>query len=96
MPPTRPEPAVPLTPPIAPIPLTQPAGLRAAHPPRAGAATATGAHGRLALPVMLCGTFMVVMDFFIVNVALPAIQRELHASAGALQCALNRRCGPAL
>ncbi|MDF3838146.1 MFS transporter, partial [Cupriavidus basilensis] len=39
----------------------------------------------LALPVMLSGTFMVVMDFFVVNVALPAIQRELHASAGALQ-----------
>jgi EmrB/QacA subfamily drug resistance transporter len=43
------------------------------------------AGARLALLVMLSGTFMVVMDFFIVNVALPAIQRELHASAGALQ-----------
>ncbi|WP_174424685.1 hypothetical protein [Cupriavidus basilensis] len=40
---------------------------------------------RLALLVMLSGTFMVVMDFFVVNVALPAIQRELHASAGAQQ-----------
>jgi EmrB/QacA subfamily drug resistance transporter len=39
----------------------------------------------LALLVMLAGTFMVVLDFFIVNVALPSIQRDLRASAGALQ-----------
>lgn len=37
------------------------------------------------LAVMLSGTFIVVLDFFIVNVALPAMQQELHASAGALQ-----------
>ena len=41
--------------------------------------------GRAALLVMLSGTFMVVLDFFIVNVALPSIQRDLHAGAGALQ-----------
>jgi EmrB/QacA subfamily drug resistance transporter len=40
---------------------------------------------RLALLVMLSGTFMVVLDFFIVNVALPALQADLHASAGTLQ-----------
>ncbi len=34
---------------------------------------------------MLSGTFLVVLDFFIVNVALPSMQRELHASAGTLQ-----------
>ena len=38
-----------------------------------------------ALPVVLAGTFMVVLDFFIVNVALPSIQGELHASGGAIE-----------
>ena len=37
------------------------------------------------LLVMLSGTFMVVLDFFIVNVAIPSIQQELHASTGAIQ-----------
>ncbi len=37
------------------------------------------------LPVLLAGTFMVVLDFFIVNVALPAVQADLGASAGALE-----------
>src|ERR1700683_1422475 len=37
------------------------------------------------LPVVLAGTFMVVLDFFIVNVALPSIQTGLHASSGALE-----------
>ncbi|EHP44343.1 major facilitator superfamily protein [Cupriavidus basilensis OR16] len=54
--------------------------------PHHAAASSPSSMDRLALLVMLSGTFMVVMDFFIVNVALPAIQRELHASAGALQC----------
>jgi len=40
---------------------------------------------RLALPVLLCGTFMVVLDFFIVNVALPSMQHDLRATGGALQ-----------
>jgi EmrB/QacA subfamily drug resistance transporter len=39
----------------------------------------------LPLPVILAGTFMVVLDFFIVNVALPSIQARLHASAGAIE-----------
>ena len=39
----------------------------------------------MALLVMLSGTFMAVLDFFIVNVAIPSIQHELHASSGALQ-----------
>ena len=38
-----------------------------------------------ALPVVLAGTFMVVLDFFIVNVALPSMQLELHASGGAIE-----------
>ena len=43
------------------------------------------APGLAALLVMLSGTFMVVLDFFIVNVALPSIQHELHAGSAALQ-----------
>ena len=38
-----------------------------------------------ALPVVLAGTFMVVLDFFIVNVALPSMQSDLHASSGTIQ-----------
>jgi EmrB/QacA subfamily drug resistance transporter len=37
------------------------------------------------LPVILLGTFMVVLDFFIVNVAMPSMQTRLHASSGALE-----------
>src|SRR5690348_17367423 len=37
------------------------------------------------LPIVLAGTFMVVLDFFIVNVALPSIQSRLHASSGAIE-----------
>ena len=37
------------------------------------------------LPVVLAGTFMVVLDFFIVNVALPSMQRDLHASSGSIE-----------
>src|SRR4051794_17170087 len=37
------------------------------------------------LPVVLAGTFMVVLDFFIVNVALPSMQSDLHASNGAIE-----------
>jgi EmrB/QacA subfamily drug resistance transporter len=33
-----------------------------------------------ALPVLLAGTFLIVLDFFIVNVALPSMQTELHAT----------------
>jgi EmrB/QacA subfamily drug resistance transporter len=51
-------------------------------------------HARLALaragrwaplPVILAGTFMVVLDFFIVNVALPSIQSGLQASSSAIE-----------
>jgi EmrB/QacA subfamily drug resistance transporter len=35
--------------------------------------------------VLLAGTFMVVLDFFIVNVALPSMQGRLHAGAGAIE-----------
>lgn len=38
-----------------------------------------------ALPVLMAGTFMIVLDFFIVNVALPSIQAELRASTSAIE-----------
>jgi EmrB/QacA subfamily drug resistance transporter len=37
------------------------------------------------LAVILCGTFVYVLDFFIVNVALPSIQRSLGASSSAIE-----------
>src|SRR5438270_11585137 len=53
-------------------------------PPLAGLARAlTGEWAPL--PVVLAGTFMVVLDFFIVNVALPSMQSDLHASGGAIE-----------
>ncbi|MGZ3715565.1 MAG: MFS transporter [Ktedonobacterales bacterium] len=39
----------------------------------------------IALPIILAGTFMVTLDFFIVNVALPSLQQQLHAGTGAIQ-----------
>jgi MFS family permease len=41
--------------------------------------------GRLGVVVLLAGPFLANLDFFITNVALPTIQRDLHASAGALE-----------
>jgi len=38
-----------------------------------------------ALPVLMAGTFMIVMDFFVVNVAFPSIQADLHASGSAIE-----------
>src|SRR3954453_1657421 len=38
-----------------------------------------------ALPVLLAGAFMVVLDFFIVNVALPAIATDLGAGQSSLE-----------
>lgn len=38
-----------------------------------------------ALPVILAGTFMVTLDFFIVNVAIPSLQHDLHAGTAAIQ-----------
>ncbi|MDX9636774.1 hypothetical protein [Bacillus sp. PBL-C9] len=39
----------------------------------------------LALFVLLLGTFMVILDSFIVNIAIPTIQVQLHASASQIQ-----------
>lgn len=40
---------------------------------------------RAALPVLLAGTFIALLDFFIVNVALPDIGRDLHAGPSMIQ-----------
>jgi EmrB/QacA subfamily drug resistance transporter len=60
--------------------LTYPKNFGPAHP-----AHALRTSRWLPLPVVLAGTFMVVLDYFIVNVALPSIQSQLHASDGALE-----------
>lgn len=39
----------------------------------------------LALPVILTGTFMTILDFFVVNVAIPSAQSDLHASDAQIQ-----------
>src|SRR3954447_21106548 len=42
-------------------------------------------HKAPALAVLMAATFIFVLDFFIVNVAVPATQRDLHASDGQIQ-----------
>jgi MFS family permease len=42
-------------------------------------------HRWAALPVLLTGTFVIVLDFFIVNVALPSMQSDLRASHSATE-----------
>jgi EmrB/QacA subfamily drug resistance transporter len=54
-------------------------------PAAAGRSRLRPASRRSPLPVLMCGTFMIVLDFFIVNVALPSMQSELHASASAIE-----------
>src|SRR5882757_1881526 len=39
----------------------------------------------LALPVILAGTFMITLDFFIVNVAVPAMQSDLAATPTSIE-----------
>ncbi|MBW8750024.1 MAG: MFS transporter [Propionibacteriales bacterium] len=49
------------------------------HPLAAPVGTTPSEPGPLPLAVLLSGTFLIVLDFFIVNVALPSIQVDLHA-----------------
>ncbi|WP_067473584.1 MFS transporter [Actinomadura hibisca] len=37
------------------------------------------------LPLVLTGVFITILDFFIVNVAIPSLQRDLHAGAAAVE-----------
>jgi len=60
------------------IDLQKPAQSPASRSARSGPA-------RSPLPVLMCGTFMIVLDFFIVNVALPSLQADLHASSSAVE-----------
>jgi EmrB/QacA subfamily drug resistance transporter len=56
------------------------------HPPRTARVPMTAeTRRRSPLPVLMAATFMIVLDFFIVNVALPSIQARLHASPGATE-----------
>jgi MFS family permease len=45
----------------------------------------TAEPGWAPLAVLLSGIFLVVLDFFIVNVALPSVQRDLHTGGSGLQ-----------
>lgn len=56
-----------------------------AQPARHGLTARARASRWAPLPIVLAGTFMVVLDFFIVNVALPSMQSRLHASDGAIE-----------
>ena len=60
--------------------LTAPATTRVQAPP-----VVRSAPHWLALPVLVTGVCLIVLDFFIVNVALPSMQSDLHASAPALE-----------
>src|SRR5580658_8752577 len=55
------------------------------RPAAAGRSRPRPASRRSPLPVLMAGTFMSVLDFFIVNVALPSMQAGLHASSGAIE-----------
>ena len=50
-----------------------------------GADTPTSLAKWAPLAVILCGTFVFVLDFFVVDVALPSIQRDLGAGPGAIE-----------
>jgi EmrB/QacA subfamily drug resistance transporter len=43
----------------------------------------------LVLPVVLAGTFMAILDVAIVNVAIPSIRRDLHASFGGVELVIS-------
>ena len=42
------------------------------------------------LAIVLSGTFIFVLDFFVVNVALPSIARDLRASAAAIEWLVSK------
>src|SRR5262245_54298238 len=60
-------------------------GPRSVPQPRASLAARVAAHHWAPLPVVLIAPFMVVLDFFIVNVAIPAMPSRLHAGSGAVE-----------
>ena len=52
---------------------------------RATSAPATGSLTPTGIAVLLLGAFLPIVDFFVVNVALPTIDADLHASAPTLE-----------
>src|SRR2546423_15700369 len=54
-------------------------------PARPSRVTRAGVAKWAPLAVLLCGTFVYVLDFFVVNVALPDIQRSLGAGSAAIE-----------
>jgi EmrB/QacA subfamily drug resistance transporter len=52
---------------------------------RVGSTRTAGLRKWALMPVVLAGVSMVVLDFFIVNVAMPTMQVDLHAGANAIQ-----------
>ena len=54
-------------------------------PGRAPGASRAGVAKWGPLAVVLCGPFVFVLDFFIINVALPSIQGGLHASSADIE-----------
>jgi EmrB/QacA subfamily drug resistance transporter len=60
-----------------------PSAARFASP--AGMARRLVASDWRALPVLMAGTFVIVLDFFIVNVTVPSMQASLHASTSAIE-----------
>ena|SRR5215472_237922 len=61
----------------------KPADERSATRSRVAAEAHTGRW--LALPVLMAGTFLIVLDFFVVNVTIPSMQAGLHASSSAVE-----------
>ncbi|MGF1432272.1 MFS transporter [Kitasatospora sp. LaBMicrA B282] len=56
--------------------------LSAAAPARAAR---PAQHSRGLLPVLLTASFVTTLDFFVVNVAIPALQHDLHAGSAGVQ-----------
>jgi EmrB/QacA subfamily drug resistance transporter len=60
-------------------------GHRSVARPAPSLSARLAAHHWAPLPVVLIAPFMVVLDFFIVNVAIPSMQSRLHAGSGAVE-----------
>lgn len=54
-------------------------------PPAPGSASVQDPRRWRALPIVLSATFMALFDFFVVNVAAPSIQGDLHASGAGVE-----------
>src|SRR5258708_20640122 len=54
-------------------------------PARTEAGRDAGRRKWVPLALTLTGTFMIVLDFFIVSVAIPSMQRDLHAGPAAIE-----------